>query len=537
MRYAHWTLVLCLFALVGCGGYSKEEKKSVEVAKKELDDAKAYVQTQKAKYERTKAHEDFAVFVRYAEDENWDKFFQDASSEVIHAQGVYGKEILPVLERNDNKEWNQLNSNLTRIRTSSRNARDLAKKAFQRLDFLREVKKNAPEMIKKAEGEFQQVVTIVEDASVVTEKAKTDHVDSAKEIGSRFAILTKWQDEAGKALATSQVEIKREFPDYSAIGDSTVLVSSHLEAVKGHVPKYKEQIAHLYESYSKILEDMKVEYCVQVGRTSWDNSSDFNTENDYTYPAKQVSEEVYTYFAGLSDSTVLATGSSSPRVKINSKMWNALGISPRAYWPSSHDDAEWWISNVSEKYYHRYSIVSAGEQKTTDWVAVSEDVYGKHWEDLGMAILTKPFGVFEDDVIEEASPPGMALVGNSKYGEWKQDSGGGGSFWEFYGKYQFYSMLLGGNRYYHSEWDTWNRDYRGRGAYYGVGSNGYTRYGTYSDRVASSPRYSKSTFASQGGFKSAASDVKSGNFNASRTSTVRGAGASARGGGPGGSGK
>ena len=63
----------------------------------------------------------------------------------------------------------------------------------------------------------------------------------------------------------------------------------------------------------------------------------------------------------------------------------------------------------------------------------------KHIEFLGMALLTKKDGTFDDVV----APPGYALVGDEKYGRWREDNSGG-SFWEFYGKYALISSLFGG---------------------------------------------------------------------------------------------
>jgi hypothetical protein len=132
----------------------------------------------------------------------------------------------------------------------------------------------------------------------------------------------------------------------------------------------------------------------------------------------------------------------------------------------------------------------------------------------------KPYGSFEEETIKTATPAGMAYVGNPAYGRWQTDPKGGGSFWEFYGKYRLIGDLLGGDRYYRTEYDTWNRDYRGRKPYYGPDDD--DKYGSGSRGAQT--RYAGSTYAQHGGFKGS-------------DHSVRGAGSAARGGGPGGGGK
>ncbi len=69
--------------------------------------------------------------------------------------------------------------------------------------------------------------------------------------------------------------------------------------------------------------------------------------------------------------------------------------------------------------------------------------------------------------------PGSHLVGNPRYGEWRQ--GSGGSFWQFYGQYALMrDLFFGPSTYYHRDW------YPNRGwSYYGDVGRHY--YGTRAD--------------------------------------------------------
>jgi hypothetical protein len=151
---------------------------------------------------------------------------------------------------------------------------------------------------------------------------------------------------------------------------------------------------------------------------------------------------------------------------------------------------------------------------------VDPSFYEQNLEFLGMAILSKPYGVFEQDRITQATPPGMAYIGNDRYGEWKKDETGN-SFWSWYGKYALFSHLFFFPPSYfgYGGWNSWNNTYRNRQPYFGKTQNGTQGYGTRGSFVKQSPRYQSSTFSKTGGFKS-------------QSASVRGGGAKFRGGGP-----
>ncbi len=161
-----------------------------------------------------------------------------------------------------------------------------------------------------------------------------------------------------------------------------------------------------------------------------------------------------------------------------------------------------------------------GETQETEWEKVDESFYESNLEFLGMAILAKPYGVFEKDRLTQAAPPGMAYVGNSKYGEWKQNSSGN-NFWSWYGKYALFSTLLFPRPYYYpyNSWNSWNSNYRHNRPYFGKNQKGSQQFGTSGSFIKTSPKFQSSTFAKSGGLKA-------------RTASVRGAGANLRGGGP-----
>lgn len=295
----------------------------------------------------------------------------------------------------------------------------------------------------------------------------------------------------------------------------------------------RKDLGELDKSWSRTLVDMKARFFVQVKQVSWDNSSDFNTNHEHTRPFVEVTEEIFEKVDDLARDGMLATaskgwGGMGFRAVAPADVLAALDLSKSNCtegWRRGHDAAEYWVENTRVDYYHKYVEENGGETRETDWVKVGEETFDDHYNNLGMTIASKPYGMFADEAIKEAAPPGMAYVGDERYGQWKTDSSGN-SFWEFYGKYMFISNLLGGGHpgyYTRSEWDTY-RGYRRRSEPFYGGTRTNPRYGSASSTVGQSGRYARSSFVKSGGTKWARSDV-------------RAAGARSRGGGPGGGGK
>jgi hypothetical protein len=330
------------------------------------------------------------------------------------------------------------------------------------------------------------------------------------------------------------VKVASNDADYAIFADAAAEITHLLQQAQQGDSAFRQKTEQLYHSYSKTLIDMRIEGSIDVTRTSWNEcgESDFPPEHEYVYSERKIDDAViYDALASLPDDTVVAEYhgcffSDSVEVKIDQGAWDALRITdPKEGWPSSGDDyAEYTIEDDSD-FFHKYLIEEDGVMKETGWIKVEDQVYDDHDGDLGMTIVVKPYGMYEDEAIKQATPAGMAVVGNSRYGEWKHDDASGRDFWSFYGRYRFYDDLLGPNRYYYrDDWEDWRtRSGNGRSAYYGRDPSRDT-YGSGSAIIQSAPRYRDSNFARQGGFRLA-------------NSSVRGAGPSTRGGGPGGGGK
>ncbi len=177
-------------------------------------------------------------------------------------------------------------------------------------------------------------------------------------------------------------------------------------------------------------------------------------------------------------------------------------------------------------YFHKYLLEMDGQvSKTQDWVPVSQAFYKANEDNLGMAIVSKKIGQFDDEANTHATPPGMAYMGDPKYGEWRRDSHGN-SFWAWYGKYALFSTLFSfpPRSFGYNRWNSFHQNYRYDRPYYGSTPDGRRQYGTKGAFTKASSRYRASSFAQTGGF-------------ASQSPSVRNSGTKVRGGGPGTRGK
>ena len=157
----------------------------------------------------------------------------------------------------------------------------------------------------------------------------------------------------------------------------------------------------------------------------------------------------------------------------------------------------------SDEYKHQYKFILPAKDTTggkivrdsiSGWVNVSEDVFNKNLDNMGMELLSKN----EDGKISKIpSPPGYNnYVGNTRYGSWQTNSSGN-SFWAFYGQYAFMSSMLGmmsSRPIYRNSYNDYYRNYRGSRPYYGTTTTGTRAYGTGS--ATSNAMNSKSRFKS-----------------------------------------
>ena len=511
-----------LMFLVACGIDGKLKKQAQGLNETIANTANTVKEKQK-EYQSRKNQSGFEFFKIYAEREKWDKAFTGALAETDRLLGVHKKDVMPIVDRNKSEEERKLKKQVNRVISALRQVIISIDQPRRRMAELKAIQREAPERINKAKAEMKEIDSLITAIDPVFKKANAYIEEIAKPgyqkrlstLAADQVGLIKLQSDVKVSLDAAEVEFKNHqsesFADYAILGKGTKDTAANLAVLRKRDADLRKKMEGLYHAYKKVLSDMKIEYFVVIGRVGWDNYYDYPTEHTYKYRPRKVSAGTYEYFSKLPPDTVPAKlgGWGGYKIKINKSHWDQLRINPQERWWSGDDEAEFWIEDAYPVAYHKYTIIQDGRKGMTDWVELDDiEEYYDREEDLGMEIVSKPRGMFEDEVMEEAAPAGMAQVGDKRHGEWRRDSSSGRSFWYYYGIYSF----LNGRRtsyIYRDGWNTWRRDYRGRRPYYGSTRDGTRRYGTYGRAVRTDSRYASTSFAKRGGLKSAPVSVRS----------------------------
>lgn len=490
-------LIIGIF-LTGC--WPSKFTKKVKAVPEQIQNSIKKIEKLESDYKSFSNSEKFNKISLYAERENWKKYFLEARNELNHAQQIYDDDILPLLKKKSKDSIPIVKTHLDRINSSKTSAYLLAEKPIKRAELILEAIKNKSEWEKKSLDEFESCQSNQNDFTNYATQTQSEYTNKKDDISQKVSSLNSILSAISVAYLIVKTEANSSNPDYAKLTDNRLIVSQKVKEHKETEKFLRNKLSELYRSYTKTLIDMKVvqKPWVQMVTYRWSNYSDYDNTRK------------------IKDEKVAISMDEFKQVEAEFQR------NPNGFVIKRGSETEVWIENLDydEEFYHKYAITENGNREETSWIKVFDDFYEEHEDDLGMDILSKPYGYYEEESLTEAVPEGMSLIGNERYGRWERDNSGN-RFWGWYGRYAFYSSLFGGRRYYYNDWNTWNRSYRGRRAYYGMNDN---VYGTYGRNVQSNSRYQKSNFGRKGNFKS-------------QSASVRGAGSSSRGRGPGGGGK
>jgi hypothetical protein len=258
------------------------------------------------------------------------------------------------------------------------------------------------------------------------------------------------------------------------------------------------------------LMDMRADYTLTPGMSSWNEFSDYSREESRTLAPILISQAQF-----------LEASRTGGRAKDQDRFLRKSGLVSQAL-PSGHTNSETWIEDLDAKFYHLTSATTNGQTLTQGWKEVSAFEYFENVGNLGMDILSKPYGFTMEEAIKVATPHGMALVGDRRYGRWR--TGPNGDVWVWLAAWRTMDLLTRNRPYNRTEWGVWNTRHKGRTPFYGVKQkeDDPDTFGSYGS--ATSGNWGATTWARTGA--------------PGRTDpTVRGIGEWWRGGGPGGGGK
>ncbi len=559
-RKMWWLLAAISLLLSGCGGLLDDDVKQAKAIPGSIENVGKEIAKREKQFDDLKKSEDWEFLKLYAERENWVSYFVDAQAELDLANKSYKSTITPILKRDEEKDQADLDYALKQVRKNIASAREKGDKTSKRITFLLNAKKNSSDWVATAKAEVAEIDKLLVTADNFAAKPMKDYPAKIEDIKGRLAVLNKWGGDAHSALQVAQDElskVKSGNADYARLGDSTKSITEYLKSLKYQQPALKKKLDELYQSYTKILDYMRVDYYVQLARADWCESDGCGNGDERPLPAVKVSEAMFNYYDSFTGDLVAQErpkffGGPSFKLGVPQNMWAPFKGYVKWNRRSYHSYADFYVSKLFTKTYHKYRVIENGKKKDTDWIEVDEGTYWNNERNIGMALVSKPYGKYEEETLKTATLPGIDRIakpvmvngkptGSNQYGEWKQDSSGN-SFWHTYGQVRMgmdvAELLFGGNRYSYDDWNGYNSRKDRSTPYYGHNNT----YGTWGTKTyGENSRYRNSDFARKN--PNLVRDARSGKANkrslggGSRVGTVRGAGSRNRGGGPAGGGK
>jgi hypothetical protein len=536
------TIFFSVIILAGCQGLSDNLIDEFERMSGKQERLERLIEQRKTDLDNLTEHPDAEFLLHYAESEKWSQNFDHAKQKLDEVSVLYLEKIKPLYEKDDPLDTNKvikLNREFTDKIISATKTANFVK---NRVLFLLDSRESSPAIYEKSQQHVIKIKDAQKEISEKIDKAILDYPNKKEDLESRKKMINALVERSSASDLQLNTEFNKvrsnsqAFINYATIGDKGIAIEKTLVEMEKQKNEAARKISQLEKSYVKVLADQRIDYYLVVRRASWCNGEYCGNGTERSYQPTKVDAGVFEYFDSPNIST-LATisrswGSDKFKVKVKSNMWKALSINERYRWKRGHTDAEFWIQKMYTKTFHKYIEIENDQPKETGWQSVSESYFNQQYDNLGMAILTKPYGFYEEDAISHAQPLGMATIaqpimknnvptGSNQYGEWRQSNGQ--SFWHYYGMYAMFSNLVGGNNYRYNDWQNYNSRTRGSN-YYGTNK----RWGTFGSSTYKNSRYQNSGFA-----RSNASTVYSARTGKSSSGTsIRGASSSNRNRGP-----
>ncbi len=530
MKLSMPAILIALVALSGCG-ISEYSLELVEGLRNQIEHRKEGVEMAQRDLNTFLESDESIGFRGIAESEEWAARLDVGRTKAAAAEQLFMDEVQSLVDMNDSSNEYRLFDHQDRINALLAESSDESEFWRKRANELFETRENAETMRNTARGVVSEIQDKLGQAQTRAAAAKREFPEQATAIDQFMAPLSR----LAQASSASLANLEREYQAHASGGradygmmatESAAIAQSQTQAIQGSATA-EARFAELSRSYAKTLIDMRADYSLTIRRQSWDEMAESPALHNFDF-VREVEGPTFEHLEAIPGS--LATfqkgwfsDSLSLGASVDQARWDELKIDPKENWPDGDAHAELWVEKAEAKYFHKYHVVDNGEITETDFVPVDEDLFFANVENLGMDVEVKPYGAFEAEKLTQAAPPGMAFVGNPRYGRWENQ--GGGQVWTWIAPYLFYRTLFGSPHVYpRNEWSTWRSGYYRSRPYYGAAGAGAAMYGTRGSRTQTSPTLSGSRFARSGGFNRP-------------SGSVRGAGPSSRGGGFGGSGK
>jgi len=514
-----------------------------------IEQAREANKTAKSDYAEQLEQPEYSFMLDYSEEEQHADYFGRASNTLDEAQGIYDDTIKPLLDDYEETKQGDLEDAVESAAALVEEAKVYTADPALWADKVVTTKADPDGTVASAASTLEDLNAAYTPLEADVAVAKETYSNNAAAIDEKFQPFVDWHSGATEANEQLASEAGNGSPNYAVMTTHATTVATSASAFHEKTPELEAQLADLDVRETHTLVDIQVISLIYIWRTSWCESCEYSSENDYSYDPVEISDqEVVEHFAQFGPDDVLARDSDGwlsdgfETDKVDKKQWDKLGIDPRnPEWESGDGNAEFYLDEIEDIYCNKMYVLRNGQPDTSDRpnpednycskLDTSEDLAnGIYWievdeldaESIGMDVFVKDYGQFADQALMEATPPGMLYVDDSSTGAWATDANGN-EYWQFNdaATWFLFGMLIGGTDpwHYRSEYNTWNSDYRYQNKPYYAGRENEPRYGMYAPLVSS--RFADSYYYSN---------------NVYGTS-VRGAGPWSRGGGPGGGGK
>jgi len=514
-----------------------------------IEQAREANKTAKSDYAEQLEQPEYSFMLDYSEEEQHANYFGRASNTLDEAQGIYDDTIKPLLDDYEETKQGDLEDAVESAAALVEEAKVYTADPALWADKVVATKADPDGTVASAASTLEDLNAAYTPLEADVATARETYSDNAAAIDEKFQPFVDWHSGAIEANERLASEAGNSSPNYAVMTTYATTVATSASAFHEKSPELEAQLADLDVRETHTLVDIQVFSLIYIWRTTWCESCEYSSENDYSYDPVEISDqEVVEHFAQFGPDDVLARDSDGwlsdgfETDKVDKRQWDKLGIDPRnPEWESGDGNAEFYLDEIEDIYCNKMYVLKNGQPDTSDRpnpednycskLDTSEDLAnGIYWievdeldaESIGMDVFVKDYGQFADQALMEATPPGMLYVDYPSTGAWATDANGN-EYWQFNdaATWFLFGMLIGGTDpwHYRSEYNAWNSDYRYQNKPYYAGRENEPRYGMYAPLVSS--RFSGSSYYSYGVYGT----------------SVRGAGPWSRGGGPGGGGK
>ena len=488
-------------------------------------------------FKTLQSSENWGFLQPYADKEKWAATLVSAKTAFLAVTKLNTEVITPITDRDHEDDIKPLVAAISEASALITTSYKYSNYSYERSRLILDARKNKDAYFKQAEKIEPSSIRILDGFINVGSMSKKAHPKKTDDINSKIVVAQTLQQTIRDQKSILSKEYASTNTDFALYGDTYQAILAQEKLLKLNIKDNKILLRQLDRNYVKVLADQKVDYYIVIGRATWCESDGCGAGSNYRFPEAAVDADTFEYFDSLTVSTIADKGWGSLSFNIPRARWDALNISAGKNWPSNHGYAEFWVDKTLAATYQKYTIIENGKTKETDWERVSNEDYWKNEADLGMAIVSKPLGFYESEIITSAEPVGMSMIakptmingqatGSNQHGEWRQSNGN--SFWHYYGMYSLFNAFMP-SRYSYNQWNGYNSAGRGS-SYYGRNNE----YGTYGTSTYSNSRYKNSSYSRRN--PNVVSGARSGKISRMNRS-VRGAGPSSRGRGPSGGGK